>query len=87
MLITGIILGLFNLYSLAIIVYCLMSWFPGALQTKFGYFLGRIVNPFLDIFHFIPPIFNIDFSPVIALIALQLVEQGLLFLIKLLFGV
>ncbi|WP_290034204.1 YggT family protein [Ligilactobacillus cholophilus] len=86
-MISNIIIGLFNLYTLAIVVYCLMSWFPGALQTKFGYFLARIVNPFLDIFHFIPPIFNIDFSPIIALFALQFVEQGLLFLIRLLFGI
>lgn len=82
MLLKEIITGLFQLYTLAIVVYCLMSWFPGALQTKFGMLLDRIVSPFLDLFHFIPPIFNIDFSPIIALIVLGLVENGLFFLLR-----
>ena len=82
MLLKEIITGLFQLYTLAIVVYCLMSWFPGALQTKFGMFLDRIVSPFLDLFHFIPPICNIDFSPIIALIVLGLVENGLFFLLR-----
>ncbi|WP_369404073.1 YggT family protein [Secundilactobacillus similis] len=37
---------------LAIIVYALMSWFPGAYQTGFGRFLGRIVEPFQSWFNF-----------------------------------
>ena len=37
-----------------------------------------------NLFHFIPPIFNIDFSPIIALIVLELVEQGLFFLLRIL---
>ena len=85
-MLVGIINGLFQLYTLAIVVYCLMSWFPGALQTKFGMVLDRIVSPFLNLFHFIPPIFNIDFSPIIALIVLELVEQGLFFLLRILIG-
>lgn len=76
-MILTIINGLFQLYSLAIVVYCLMSWFPGALQTKFGILLDRVVSPFLKLFDFIPPIFNIDFSPIIALIVLQFVNMGL----------
>ena len=83
----AIINALFNLYTLAIVVYCLMTWFPGAIQTKFGYFLSRIVEPFLDLFHFIPPIFNIDFSPIVALFVLQFVEYGLVYIIRILFGV
>lgn len=85
-MILEIISGLFQLYTLAIVVYCLMSWFPGALQTKFGVFLDRIVSPFLNLFHFIPPIFNIDFSPIIALIVLQFVEWGLFEVLHLIFG-
>lgn len=85
-MLVGIINGLFQLYSLAIVVYCLMSWFPGALQSKFGMFLDRIVSPFLNLFHFIPPIFNIDFSPVVALIVLELVEKGLFYVLGFLIG-
>jgi len=61
-----------------------MSWFPGAYQTAFGQFLGRICEPYLEIFRFIPPLGGIDFSPIIALFALGLVERGLLFFLGLL---
>ncbi|KRN25578.1 YggT family protein [Lacticaseibacillus camelliae] len=65
------------IYMLAMVVYVLMSWFPGAWQSRFGQWLGRIVNPFLNVFDFIPPIFGIDFSPLIAFFVLDLVRSGL----------
>lgn len=79
-----IIVNLFRLYQLALVVYILMSWFPGAYQTTFGQFLGKICEPYLEIFRFIPPLGGIDFSPIIALFALGLVERGLLFFLGLL---
>ncbi|GBG93942.1 cell division membrane protein [Ligilactobacillus salitolerans] len=79
-----IISGLFQLYSLAILVYVLMSWFPGAYQTSFGGFLGRICEPYLSLFNFIPPIFGISFAPWVALIVLELVERGLMYLLAIL---
>lgn len=86
-MILTIINGLFQLYALAIVVYCLMSWFPGALQTKMGILLERFVHPFLSLFDFIPPVFNIDFSPIIALVVLQFVNWGLDGLLNFIFGV
>lgn len=84
-MIISIIYGLFSLYTFAIVAYCLMSWFPGALETKFGMFLRRLVTPYLNLFEFIPPIFNIDFSPVIALFVLQFVEYGVVAILRILF--
>jgi len=53
---------LFQLYQIALVVYILMSWFPGAYNTAVGRFLGRICEPFLSIFRrFIPAIAGIDF--------------------------
>ena len=46
--------NLFDLYSIALIVYALLSWFPGAYQTKFGEFLTRIVEPYLKLFRRLP---------------------------------
>ncbi|KRL38699.1 hypothetical protein FD20_GL001417 [Liquorilactobacillus uvarum DSM 19971] len=57
--------------------FVLMSWFPGAYQTKLGQFLGRICQPYLGFFErFIPPFGGISFSPIVALIALQFIKYG-----------
>ncbi|WP_253954732.1 MULTISPECIES: YggT family protein [Lactiplantibacillus] len=82
MLVT-IISRLFQLYQLAIVVYILMSWFPGAYNTRIGQFLGQICEPFLSIFRrFIPAIAGLDFSPIIALLVLQFAERGLFYLLS-----
>lgn len=65
------------LYMVAIAVYILMTWFPGAMDSKLGRWLGRIVEPFLALFRFIPPIFGLDFSPIIAFLVLSFVQEGL----------
>ncbi|HAT53899.1 MAG TPA: YggT family protein [Lactobacillus sp.] len=67
----------FELYTFAIIIYVLLSWFPGAYGTAFGRFLTRICEPYLRLFDFIPPIFGLSFAPVVALIVLGLVQYGL----------
>jgi YggT family protein len=86
-IILTIINRLFELYSLAIVVYVLMSWFPGAQQSKFGEILGKICDPYLDFFdRFIPPIAGISFSPIVALIALQFIQNGLDLVLNSLFG-
>ncbi|EQM53011.1 cell division protein [Lactiplantibacillus plantarum EGD-AQ4] len=78
-----IISRLFQLYQLAIVVYILMSWFPGAYYTRIGQFLGQICEPFLSIFRrFIPAIAGLDFSPIIALLVLQFAESGLFYLLS-----
>ncbi len=81
-MIFSVINGLFQLYFLAILVYVLMSWFPGAYQTKLGGFLGPICEPYLSLFDFIPPIFGISFAPWVALIALGFIERGLIYLLQ-----
>nr|WP_318765916.1 YggT family protein [Lactiplantibacillus carotarum] len=84
-LLISIISRLFQLYQLAIIVFILMSWFPGAYNTGVGRFLGRICDPFLSIFRrFIPAIAGLDFSPIIAILVLQFAERGLYYLLMML---
>ncbi|AVK62482.1 cell division protein [Lactobacillus sp. CBA3606] len=78
----SLISRLFQIYQLALIVYILMSWFPGAYNTSIGRFLGQICEPFLSIFRrFVPAIAGLDFSPLIALLVLQFAEQGLYYLL------
>ncbi|WP_234992934.1 YggT family protein [Paenibacillus sp. RUD330] len=60
--------------------YILLSWLPNARESFIGQFLGRIVEPYLSIFRrFIPPIGGmLDISPIVALIALRFVAQGII---------
>ncbi|EJQ48595.1 YggT family protein [Bacillus hominis] len=67
-----------EIYSWALIIYILLSWFPGAKESAFGDFLARICEPYLEPFRrFIPPFGMIDISPLVAIIALKLARGGL----------
>lgn len=67
-----------NLYSWGIIIYIFMSWFPGARESTFGEILGKICEPYLEVFRkFIPSLGMIDFSPIVAIFVLHLARIGL----------
>ncbi|HDR5461952.1 YggT family protein [Bacillus anthracis] len=67
-----------EIYSWALIIYILLSWFPGAKESTFGDFLARICEPYLEPFRrFIPPLGMIDISPLVAIFALKLSTSGL----------
>ena len=77
--------NLFDLYSIALIVYALLSWFPGAYQTKFGEFLTRIVEPYLKLFRRLPWQFaGLDFTVWVAILALNLLNRVVFYLISVL---
>lgn len=68
---------LIQLYMLLIFVFVLMSWFPGAYQTKLGQWLIKLCMPYLKIFQFIPPLFGLDFSPIVAILVLEMAQYGI----------
>ncbi|WP_235807439.1 YggT family protein [Loigolactobacillus bifermentans] len=82
---SAVIIGLYMVlnwlikaYIVLLMVFVLMSWFPGAYQTKLGEILGRICAPFLNVFYRIVPAFGgISFAPWVAMIVLWLVQRGL----------
>ncbi|MCI5775449.1 MAG: YggT family protein [Aerococcus sp.] len=77
-----IVQRLIHIYNILIAVYVLLTWIPGALQSGLGRFLARLVEPYLNIFEqFIPPIFGISFSPMFAILLLELASQGLMVLV------
>lgn len=68
-----IVSSLGRFYSILIIVYVLMSWFPisGIFEDIYRV-LGSIVEPYIGLFRrIIPPLGTIDISPIIALLVLQ----------------
>ncbi len=78
-LLFNIIDSLMQIYSYALIVYILMSWFPNARDTSIGRFLGSICEPYLEVFRrFIPPIGMMDFSPIVAFLVLNFARTGLI---------
>lgn len=67
---------LVNLYTVLLVVYALLSWFPGAYESALGRLLGKICEPFLDLFRRLPLQFGgIDFSVMAAIIALNLIVR------------
>lgn len=77
----------FTIYQFMIFGYILLSWFPNGRDSPIAHFLSRLVEPYLSIFRsFIPPLGMIDISPIIALIALRFVEQGVYFILQLILG-
>lgn len=78
----NILSELIYIYSVLVVVYALLSWVPSLMNTKFGDFLGRIVNPYLSFFDRIIPSFaGISFSPVVALLVLYAFNKYVLYFI------
>lgn len=66
------------IYSFVLIIYILMSWFPGARESAFGEIFAKLCEPYLEPFRkIIPPIGMLDISPLVAIIVLQLAQGGL----------
>lgn len=81
--VTQTINWLINLYMLAIVIFAALSWFPNAANSRFGRWIADIVTPYLSIFRrFIPAIFGIDFSPMIAIFVLMIVDNLLINLLS-----
>ncbi|RID87249.1 YggT family protein [Peribacillus asahii] len=77
----GVILSLFvtliEVYSIALIIYILMSWFPNARESAVGQFFAKVCEPYLEQFRkFIPPLGMIDISPIVAILVLNLAKSG-----------
>ncbi|WP_405030825.1 YggT family protein [Paenibacillus hexagrammi] len=67
-----------EIYYFMIIGYILLSWFPNARESFIGDLLGKVVEPYLRPFRkIIPTIGFIDLSPIVALLALNFVVEGL----------
>ncbi|HQE70864.1 MAG TPA: YggT family protein [Atopobiaceae bacterium] len=74
------LIRLLDIYEVLIFVWCIMSWIPHVNETV-GHIrkaLGTLVEPYLAVFRrYIPPFSGIDFSPIVAIIALRLVQRAI----------
>lgn len=77
--IASLVARLFEIYSVLIVVWCLMSWIPrrpGGLVEDIRGAIGILVEPYLNLFRrFIPPFGGIDFSPIVAILVLNVIER------------
>lgn len=80
----GIIHGInniFNLYFFLIILRIFLSWVPSVRWEKQPWnTLREITDIYLNLFRrWIPPLGNLDFSPIVALIVLQVVQNVIIY--------
>lgn len=71
--------NLFRFYQILIIVWCILSWIPVPRNGLLGDLVGAIdalVSPYINLFRrFIPPFGGLDFSPILAIVVLQLIGR------------
>ncbi len=79
--------SIFTLFYIVILVRCLLSFFPNIDWYKQPFFtIRQVTDAYLNIFRkIIPPIGMIDISPIIAIIALGVIQNLVIFVIAALF--
>ena len=84
---TQLVDWIFTLYSFAFIARALLSWLRVSYDHPVARFLIQITEPLLiPLRRYIPPMGGLDFTPMIALLILQFVEQLVRMLVWMLFG-
>lgn len=73
---------LIDVYTWVICIYVLLSWFPGIQQNEIArqlyVVMGQIVEPLLELIRSALPKTSLDFSPVVAILALTVISRLLL---------
>jgi YggT family protein len=74
----GSILSFLKIYFAIIIARILLTWFPNIdWMQQIASFISPVVDPYLNLFRFIPPIGAIDISSIVAIFALQILIDNL----------
>lgn len=89
-MLNGIIYGInniFNLYFFLIILRIFLSWIPSIRWENNPWKTIRAVTDiYLDLFRrIIPPFNGLDFSPIIAMLVLQIIQYIVIYILLLLF--
>ncbi len=68
--------NIIQIYSIILVIYALLSWFPGALESALGQMVHRLVEPFLSLFKKLPLQFaGLDFTVLVAILLLNFLER------------
>ncbi|MDC0834326.1 Cell division protein YlmG/Ycf19 (putative) YggT family [Geitlerinema sp. FC II] len=77
LLLTQTLVTFLNIYFALLIIRILLSWFPNVnwYDPPFS-ILSQLTDPYLNLFRsIIPPLGGLDFSPIIAILLLQVVQS------------
>lgn len=68
--------NIIQIYSIILVIYALLSWFPGAPESVLGQMVHRLVEPFLSLFKKLPLQFaGLDFTVLVAILLLNFLER------------
>lgn len=88
-MIVSFVSGLFSFYEILVVIWCILSWIPrrpGGLLDDVAGAIDAIVHPYIGLFQrVIPPVGGIDFSPVVAIFVLGIIERVVLTLLAMAF--
>lgn len=77
----------FRFYVLLLIVRLVASWFPELSRQRWVAIVAIYTDPYLSFFQrWIPPLGMIDFSPLFAFLALNIIQRSIEHLIILIFS-
>ena len=68
--------NIIQIYSIILVIYALLSWFPGAPESALGQMVHRLVEPFLSLCKKLPLQFaGLDFTVLVAILLLNFLER------------
>ncbi len=77
LMLINVISTFIGIYTLLLVIRVLLTWFPNVnwFDPPFS-ILGQLTDPYLNLFRsIIPPLGGMDFSPMLAIIVLQMISQ------------
>jgi YggT family protein len=75
---------IFWVYMMMLFVRILGSWIPELEGTTFFHFVAHYTDPYLNFFRkIIPPLGMLDFSPIVAFLALGVIEHTVKYIVAL----
>lgn len=77
LLLTQTLVTFLNIYFALLIIRILLSWFPNVnwYDPPFS-ILSQLTDPYLNLFRsIIPPLGGLDFSPILAILLLQVIQS------------
>lgn len=73
----SLVLTAIQLYQGLIIAAALMTWIPSLYHSSVGRFLRKVTDPVLNLFDFIPVVYNVRLNAIAAIFFLDLVQRGM----------